>query len=817
MPGKTLLEPIRNGLLQSDLDAKGYLLLNVGGVGDSRAKTVIIDGTYGNDSVAQVNVGIPFKTLGAAIAGIIADQHLHPDDHSGYVVEMRPGTYAFDGTQELHTGSLLIRGYGARITPDTATNEQTKLIVSSGDIVLEGLELDGLVDLTMLPAGWDDDDAVAGAIQVNRGTNLTIRDCHIHDWAGAGVFGVDGYGGLKIEHCTITGCQNGAFLTISGPSVIGVDFIENTVQSCRRSGLLVKGSANSSTKAGISNLHCERNDFAQNGTQAAIVLRDYTLDALVSNNYIQGSDGILLHHCKKPLVIANQIWNSTNPIIIDGCQVVDFKCNTIDGRNSAGVPITSQAITVQGFYAVADDNGPMLFSGNTVYGLGSLRRAFYIVDQNNVLIVGNRLHGLIFLQDARFVQTKTNTIVLDNNNACVIVQTNARDVFGIEITGNRFTPPAGGAYDQVIKTATIAPFVITALFVTANTSSDGRTYAVGTINHTGAAPTAQYTMANAPANTDITRGWVNDMEPDVRIKTVVVSQTRGDDATGARQRGDLPFLTINAAITAAANGDDVVVEDGTFNERLQAKNGITVRFQPAAKLLCTNVDGCIQTTADNQAFIVYHEHTPIVCSQASTSAILTEHVGAYIGIHGSVKNTGAAPFSHCLDGSNGTIEVWGYVNCSLGIAITSIAGGGNFPFFIIHGGLSGNYDVVSGNQHAIELLSGSIKVIDGTIAGATAGVIIHAALCRNIFKRCSIYGNGSSAAVYINTNGSEDPIFRDCILISGSSATKTIDSSLAQDILIYGTTTGNKGANPPANITLIGGGTYAVSADLFAD
>jgi hypothetical protein len=51
----------------------------------------------------------------------------------------------------------------------------------------------------------------------------------------------------------------------------------------------------------------------------------------------------------------------------------------------------------------------------------------------------------------------------------------------------------------------------------------------------------------------------------------------GNDGEGARGKGALPFLTIQAAINAAVAGDLVLVRPGTYSEVITCKDGVSVR------------------------------------------------------------------------------------------------------------------------------------------------------------------------------------------------------------------------------------------------
>lgn len=73
--------------------------------------------------------------------------------------------------------------------------------------------------------------------------------------------------------------------------------------------------------------------------------------------------------------------------------------------------------------------------------------------------------------------------------------------------------------------------------------------------------------------------------------TVHVDAAFGSDATGARERADLPFATPQAAAAAAVAGDLVVVRPGSYTTTgTLAKNGVNWRGEPGANLAYNGTD-----------------------------------------------------------------------------------------------------------------------------------------------------------------------------------------------------------------------------------
>jgi hypothetical protein len=70
----------------------------------------------------------------------------------------------------------------------------------------------------------------------------------------------------------------------------------------------------------------------------------------------------------------------------------------------------------------------------------------------------------------------------------------------------------------------------------------------------------------------------NSEKPQTDDNSVFVDKTFGDDATGARERRDLPFKTCTAAKAVAISGD-TIFPNGIFDENNLAKNGVNWHFE----------------------------------------------------------------------------------------------------------------------------------------------------------------------------------------------------------------------------------------------
>lgn len=98
----------------------------------------------------------------------------------------------------------------------------------------------------------------------------------------------------------------------------------------------------------------------------------------------------------------------------------------------------------------------------------------------------------------------------------------------------------------------------------------------------------------------------------------------GNDGTAVAGDWSKPYLTIQAAITAAAAGQIVCVQPGTYNEAITLKNGVYVYCQPGVKItLSSNTNSAVvalpSTNGESYYLLGYAEIT-----QSSTFAGCTQ-------------------------------------------------------------------------------------------------------------------------------------------------------------------------------------------------
>jgi hypothetical protein len=803
--------PIHFGELQSDLDGKAFNIVNVKAVGAVVQNTLYVDSSMTTEFGSRAT-GLPFRTLAAAIDAA----------EPGDTIVLRPGIYAYDGIQEItDLDGLTIYGPGATITSDLVADEESKLLIKSNYVTIEGIEFDGMVSGS--PAV-----SALGCIQIYRANNVTIRNCFIFNQAGSGIQFDEGYHDSRAVGNQIFNCKTGInCAAATNADTNGLEIAGNVIKGNRYSGIVCTGPGVASgrflTRLRITNNEVSENDSLGNA-QPGILLQNAVRGALVSSNYVtRESDGIDIIKCQN-VTVSDNILKAivTTGFGFSGCQGIVMTGNLLDGRNINDNPATTSPILILGFYDVSDDAGPFVISNNALIHLKTASNAVSVANANDISIQGNRIEGTTVFTATNRPSLIGNHFKIPQTTQAVLIDAGARGSEGITIEGNWFEF-AGASITRCITTIDASALGIDDVAIVGNHTPVGQAYGIGTYGHSGSnAATNVEQRANIPASVtgSAEDGWLNSVDDSV-IDHVFVSQIFGNDTTGSREREGLPFKTIAAAITAASSGDLVLVKDGSFNERITAKNGVTVRFLETARLLCTSASGCIRFTADSVLFTVYHEHTPIVNSQANVVAIqMGSFVGTYLALHASVTNSGASGTTYCVSGFDGSLEVWGNLKSSNSLCIGNGAGSGTDTLtIVVHGGQDSLPTLSSGTSDTVvDAAILQLTVSNGRIQGG-GGIKIYPATSQMIFKRCTIVATAAGfAAVNFGTpDAANPPIFRDCVLVSEGTATKSINVSGAQDIILYGQTVANIGADPPTNVTFVGGGTYAVDAAVVSD
>lgn len=798
-------KPLYNSFLQNDLDGAGYNMRSLNAVDALAGSTVFVDQSLPLE-IGKIGSTMAFKSLQSALSAA-------PPNYS---IIIRPGTYLWDGIVPITRSHIKIYGEGVTISPVTP-GEQAGFRITGNYVELHGITFDGL--LTGSPSN------TGATIEVDGATNVTLDRIRIVDQHGHGILLADFWSAFEARDCNFDHCNIGISGSLTD-DINDVTISGSSIQNCREGGIILVGDANVHLFRQIRISNNTVNNCDGDGVSApSIEISGGATDVLVHGNYCARSYyGIVLGQVARAEVTANNIFGADEDMIrLLGCQVVTVSSNVLDGSSPAnGAPHANVGLSMTGDYAVANDAGPYSIVGNLFSGISSGGKTINLANADDVTIAANNFgESNAYLHAAAFDNVQISSNLFKNNGTapCINLDAAERGWTGLTINGNRFrvagNPTRLIAFNDATSTGMVG------LNIVGNRSTTGKTYTNGIIgNVTGSTPTALSLHSNTPLSTtrtnkgyDLRYGWVNDDMPELVFDTLFVSKLVGDDSTGTREDKTLPFLTINAAISAASSGDVVKVTDGTFNELVEAKDGITLEFLADARLTCATTGGCIKSTAINQVFTVYHNRgsRAITTSEDATSAITISHTGCIFKIYGPIVASGST--CTAVLASYGTIEIFGDITTTYRSVILPT---GSVAIVKIHNSL------VSSTGSSAILIDGGKIVVDNSRLKSTgaSGVILNCDDGTSIFRNCTIVGGAPTSTytpVYISTAGATTPIFRSCVLVSGTSATDSIATIGAQTVTLYGSNVANKGSNPPTNITFDGGGTYAVDAGVTDD
>lgn len=243
--------------------------------------------------------------------------------------------------------------------------------------------------------------------------------------------------------------------------------------------------------------------------------------------------------------------------------------------------------------------------------------------------------------------------------------------------------------------------------ITVTNSAPDQTVALtaGTgISVTGTYP--NFTIANTASST-------------VTTDNVLYVAKNGNDGTGTRNKLTSPYLTIQAAITAASSGDMVYVYPGTYNESIVLKNGVNIYF----------TDGAI--ISNNTASIVTDNNVAVTCvidgygefintsTSSGRSVFVISNASSNIIIRAKyVENNGYS--GACLYMDNGTVRY--EVTNSY-----SKTYGSNKGIYILAGTLYFKGEIWSDLDYTI-LISSATVYIDGVVKALNVGAYGNSAI-----------------------------------------------------------------------------------------
>ena len=185
----------------------------------------------------------------------------------------------------------------------------------------------------------------------------------------------------------------------------------------------------------------------------------------------------------------------------------------------------------------------------------------------------------------------------------------------------------------------------------------------------------------------------------------------GDDATGLADRLDKPFLTVQAAITAASSGDLVYVYPGTYNESIILKDGVNIYLTDGATIL----NNALKTVTDN--------NVAVTCIIDGYGQILNTTVGTGYAIdirNASSDITIRAKYVECTATSGASLYIF---NGTVRYDVTktySKLGGSNQTVYVNAGTAYLKGEFISDLDYTV-LISGATVYLNGTIRALNIG------------------------------------------------------------------------------------------------
>jgi hypothetical protein len=185
----------------------------------------------------------------------------------------------------------------------------------------------------------------------------------------------------------------------------------------------------------------------------------------------------------------------------------------------------------------------------------------------------------------------------------------------------------------------------------------------------------------------------------------------GDDATGLADRLDKPFLTVQAAITAASSGDLVYVYPGTYSESIILKDGVNIYLTDGA----TISNNALKTVTDN--------NVAVTCVIDGYGQILNTTVGTGYAIdirNASSDITIRAKYVECTATSGASLYIF---NGTVRYDVTktySKNGGSNQTVYVNAGTAYLKGEFISDLDYTV-LISGATVYLEGVIKALNIG------------------------------------------------------------------------------------------------
>lgn len=492
--------------LQSDLDGKDKNIQNVNQIDAVATGSVYVDPAL-PEEIGKIDSLMAFKDLETAIRQTPAN----------YNIILRPGTYLYDGVLEIRRSHIKLIGPGAIISPATA-GETAGLLITGSFVEVNGIIFDGL--LTGSPSD------TGTVIEVNRATNVELRNLVIRDQHGDAINLADRYSNCTINNCIITSCKNGIIggILTEGENITGTVISNNSIQAIRNHGIELTGDGNTTLFADTKIIGNDIVNVDQEGSSsAAIGIERGLRDVIISNNYVSRAFYGISSSQSQRITVADNSFAGIDSVVVffNGCKSVTVNNNLIDGANSlTGNPQSEVGIQIVGLFETLNDAGPYIISSNLISGIVSGGKFVNLFNANDITIVSNQFTSGAYILANSFQNLKisSNIFTTSTNNPTIALDAGSRGWIGCTITDNKFQ--STGTQGRLISTTDTVGTGQKNIIIVGNISAEGKTYAQGIYdNIDGAAPANAFLYSNSPETIvrtageyDNRYGWVNDYQ-----------------------------------------------------------------------------------------------------------------------------------------------------------------------------------------------------------------------------------------------------------------------------------------------------------------
>lgn len=281
---------------------------------------------------------------------------------------------------------------------------------------------------------------------------------------------------------------------------------------------------------------------------------------------------------------------------------------------------------------------------------------------------------------------------------------------------------------------------------------------------------------------DLATQLANKLNASSASNTLYVSKD-GDDGTGTRERVDLPFLTINAAVLAATSGDTIVIYPGnyTVTSKLPIETGINYHFIGKGTVtLGAGASGDYifrNATSTTASSIVFAPGWNFTVTDASDGIYYQVAAGESTFIFNEVNHivTGSAPCIR-LDGT-GILNFRGnkLTHMGSGVCLYIQGSGSNNP--TMRGDIT---HIENNDENCLYIDFGSMllnykKMLRTNTTNTNYLININTASVNEVYLRGQTTYCGNGWVIF--TDGASKKVFMDCDYIEGGGTCTVVGSA----------------------------------------